>query len=153
MNRIDILDHNITTPEHRITWSWGISDYRNQEGMDVISTHWLLENMGAMPIRYRISEPACKCDVLVWDAGKGDYVINKTYTDGLRLKVNQIWLTLVARLYKLTPSVVRYITYDVTPEWERWVFIRQNYDNTETTDLLIAFRNELVALQCKLALS
>jgi|SRR5476651_494248 len=150
-----VFDSRIKTPEHRLVWTWALVKPNKYSDVVSDSTAWLKANMGPLPYRYRLSGVSAKCIKLEWDEEENGYAPIATTADSIEFA--NCWNPLVARVYRMFPGVdgnVRYITYDVSDGWERWVLIRQ-YDSLvmSSTTVMIAFDDELMALQCKLALS
>jgi hypothetical protein len=172
MNLPEVFDLSVKPPEYSLTWEWewghGITRKYSPSYVDILhgSTDWLQTNIGPLSDRYVLHGEGpfklerAKFSIYTWDMQLEMYVIKETSYDPIAF--NHYWNALVDRLQKLTGGElgnVNYIEYEGCDGCERWVYV-QRHDATFTdigsshsTHIIIAFVDEVMALQCKLAVS
>jgi hypothetical protein len=159
MSLLEPLDEMVTTTVYRLMWkwAWNVATESSCSYVEIISatTAWLQNHMWGSPVRYVLYRKANHQLLYEWDIESGDYIkMSSIY--GVK-EFAARWDPLVGRLNGLIagePGYVDYIEYEVSAGWERWVYTKYYDDvSSNTTHILIAFDDELMALQCKLTVS
>jgi hypothetical protein len=152
MNLSDYVDITRETPPHRILWTGaGITlPFKS-------STNWLYEQFGPMPNQYLFYSSVYACSTKAWNDDTKDYdEVELITSDGEEF--TKLYQPLVDKAMGLFPERdvrPRRGLYDVTDEWERWSleWFVGKYDTVHQPCVMIAFKDEMLAIQCKLALS
>jgi hypothetical protein len=146
----DSIDIKRSIPEHKVIWHTNDPEY-----LDRGSTSWLQDNMGDMPSRYYFSFVSNYAMVGCWNKAEGCYDYDELTSS--EEVTSRFWTPLISRVSSLIPDnlgVIRTLFYDVGDTWERCGlrYLHSNM-NPRNYTLAISFRDDLLALQCKLALS
>jgi hypothetical protein len=160
MKLSDYVDITRETPAHRALWQIPAPRALERGAMHTLpqesATEWLNARFGHMPNRYIFSAHICVCSAHIWNDQSKDYDNQLLTTDGEEF--TGLYTPIVNKVSGLFPeykSRPRSCVYDVTDEWERWEldwFVAKDATVYQPC-VMIAFRDELLALQCKLALS
>jgi hypothetical protein len=151
MKLSDYVDITRETPAYRAVWTGAMHTLPVQS-----STDWLNDRFGNMPNRYLFSGHVFACSMLIWRDHTKDYELELITTDGDQF--SELYTPIIEKASVLFPEHQvrpKSCVYDVTDDWERWVldwYIAKD-GTTYQPCIMIAVKDEMLALQCKLSLT
>jgi hypothetical protein len=153
----DILEtlSDVEMPLHRVCWSFDLIDYDGRKIRNASINAWLVDNLGVIGDRIDINRHTqLGVRVSSWSVEENEYGEISICSS---IQKDECWEILHSRALQLMPDAydIFYINYAFGEGWVRTCIgaacDHPTIDNTY--HMWLAFDDELVALQCKLALS